>query len=453
MANQESGHHVAVIGGATAGAEVASRLADRGVAVTVIEQNARPYGKIEDGLPRWHEGLRHKEYRIIDEKLSKPEICFVPNTRIGEDIGFAELVNDWGFSAVVLANGAWRDRPLPVEGADDYIDRGLVYQNAFVVAFNHAERGDLPDAKYTVHDGALIVGGGLASIDVAKIHTLELTIKAMAERGIAISLLDLEIKGIPKVLAAHDLAWEDLGLKGVTIYYRRRVEDMPLMSAPEGADEARIKKVEAGRRRMLDKATSKYRFKVEPLCAPDELILENGQLKGMVFRRTRIEDGRAKMTDQTFEAFGPAVISSIGSIPEPIEGIALKGELFDFQDWEIGKLEGYPSVFSVGNVVTGKGNIVASRKHATQVSEKAIEAYLGVGPDVEAGNRDAVLDAMPPGGPEARSLADDIAKALGAAQSPSCQQLEQLQKKIAARQREVGYVDYKSWMEKVGSPC
>ena len=31
----------------------------------------------------------------------------------------------WGFSAVVLACGAWRDRPLPVEGADAFVGRGL----------------------------------------------------------------------------------------------------------------------------------------------------------------------------------------------------------------------------------------------------------------------------------------------------------------------------------------
>ena len=121
MANTAAGHLVAVIGGATAGAEVASRLADRGVSVSVFEQNVRPYGKIEDGLPRWHEALRNKEYKTIDEKLSKPGVSFVPNTKIGEDIGFKELVNDWGFSAVVLANGAWRDRPLPIEGADAFI--------------------------------------------------------------------------------------------------------------------------------------------------------------------------------------------------------------------------------------------------------------------------------------------------------------------------------------------
>jgi len=53
-------HVVAVIGGATAGAEIAARLADLGARVVVFEQNARPYGKIEDGLPGRHVGLCKK---------------------------------------------------------------------------------------------------------------------------------------------------------------------------------------------------------------------------------------------------------------------------------------------------------------------------------------------------------------------------------------------------------
>ena len=65
MPEQKPTHCVAVIGGAVAGAEVAGVLADRGIEVVVFEQNARPYGKIEDGLPRWHVALRHKEYDSI----------------------------------------------------------------------------------------------------------------------------------------------------------------------------------------------------------------------------------------------------------------------------------------------------------------------------------------------------------------------------------------------------
>ena len=60
---------------------------------------------------------------------------------------------------------------------------------------------------------------------------------------------------------------------------------------------------------------------------------------------------------------------------------------------------------------------------------------------------------MPGDSREARSLAEDVAHVLGTAEAPSSEQVAQLQKKIAARQREVGYADYKSWMEKVGPPC
>src|SRR5262245_25560867 len=142
MATSTPRHVVAVVGGATAGAEAAGMLADRGVVVVVFDQNARPYGKIEDGLPRWHVKLRRKEYETINDKLSRPGVYFVPCTKIGRDVEFPALVSDWGFSAVLLAHGAWRDRPLPVPGADAYVGKGLVYQNPFIYWFNHfTERG------------------------------------------------------------------------------------------------------------------------------------------------------------------------------------------------------------------------------------------------------------------------------------------------------------------------
>ena len=118
MSNSEFTHCVAVIGGATAGAEIARRLADRNILVAVFEQNPRPYGKIEDGLPRWHERLRDKEYAVIREKLSHPGVRFIPQTKIGRDIAFEELVDEWGFSCVVLASGV---APVPPQGTYERI--------------------------------------------------------------------------------------------------------------------------------------------------------------------------------------------------------------------------------------------------------------------------------------------------------------------------------------------
>jgi NADPH-dependent glutamate synthase beta subunit-like oxidoreductase len=372
----QGGHCVAVIGGAVAGAEVAGTLARAGVEVAVFEQNARPYGKIEDGLPRWHLALRRKEYETIGEELSLPKVHFVPNTTVGRDVAFAELARDWGFSAVVLACGAWRDRSLPIEGADAYVDRGLVYQNPFIIWFNHVNEKGYRGQVFEPEDGVLVVGGGLASIDVVKVLMLETARARLAARGIEVPMIQLELKGIPKVCEAHGLRFEELGLEGCTLYYRRRAEDMPLVEIPEGATPERAQKTLGARRKLLEKAMEKYRFRLEPLCMPEALLVEDGRLAGLRFRRTRADAGRIVPTDETFERRGPYVISSIGSIPAPLEGIPMKGELFDFADWELGRLAEYPTVFSAGNVATGKGNIVASRKHAAAVANAMLRGFL-----------------------------------------------------------------------------
>jgi len=412
--SQEPVHFVAVIGGAVAGAEVAGTLARAGVEVAVFEQNPRPYGKIEDGLPRWHVALREKEYEAISRSLSLPNVHFVPKTTIGRDVAFRALTGEWGFTAVVLACGAWRDRPLPIDGADAYVDRGLVYQNPFVIWFNHAEEKGFEGQVFEAMDGALVVGGGLASIDVAKILMLETVRRRLAKRGIAVPMVQLEVKGIPKILEQHGLRFEDLGLEGCTIFYRRRAEDMPLVEIPEGASPERAEKTLGARRKLLEKAMEKYCFRLEPLCMPDGLLVEDGRLVGLRFRRTRAEGGKVIPTDATFERRGPQVISSIGSIPAPLEGIPMKGELFAFVDWELGRLAEYPNVFSAGNVATGKGNIIASRKHAAAVAKAMLDGYLREQPQLA---------------PEAA---------------------EKLRARIRERQAAVGYPgDYAAWIQKV----
>jgi NADPH-dependent glutamate synthase beta subunit-like oxidoreductase len=428
-----------VIGGAVAGAEMAGALAARGVEVVVFEQNPRPYGKIEDGLPRWHVALRNKEYTTIGKHLSQPGVHFVPDTKVGEDVGFSELVNDWGFSGVVLACGAWRDRPLPVEGADDWVGKGLIYQNPFIIWFNHLGEADYDGPTFEPKDGAIVVGGGLASIDVAKVLMLETIREKLAERGIEQDMLELEVKGAPKILERHGLAWEDLGLEGCTIYYRRDAESMPLAEIPEGADEKRVAKVRASRRKLLDKAMEKYRFKLEPLCMPDGLIIEDDRLAGLRFRRTRMENGRPTPTEETFEVRGPYVISSIGSIPLAIEGIPMKGELFDFADWDLGRIAGYPTLFSTGNVATGKGNIIASRKHAKTVAATIAEEFLGLGGEEQEGAA------------AAREQAEKVAAEIVRQPPIAAETLDAIRTRVKSRQQAVGCTDFQSWIASKGN--
>jgi ferredoxin--NADP+ reductase len=442
MSQSQPSHCVAVIGGAVAGAEMAGALAARGVEVVVFEQNPRPYGKIEDGLPRWHVALRNKEYATIGKHLSQSGVHFLPQTEVGRDVDFTDLVSKWGFSGVVLACGAWRDRALPVEGADDWVGKGLIYQNPFIVWFNHLGEEGYDGPTFEAQDGAIVVGGGLASIDVAKVLMLETTRAKLAERGIEQEMTELEVKGIPKILGRHGLAWEDLGLEGCTIYYRRDAESMPLAEVPEGADEKRVAKVRASRRKLLDKAMEKFRFKLEPLCMPDGLIIENDRLAGLRFRRTQMESGRPVPSDETFEARGPCVISSIGSIPLPIEGIPMKGELFDFTDWDLGRLAAFPTVFSTGNVATGKGNIIASRKHAKVVAATIAEAFLGLGDDGHGGE-EAAADAAHA---QAREQAEQVANEITRQPPLPTGTVDSIRTRVTERQQTLGYSDYESWL-------
>ncbi len=422
-------------------------LADRGATVVVFEQNVRPYGKIEDGLPRWHVKLRQKEYEAVNEKLDRPDVHFVPLTKIGRDIDFRALTAEWGFTAVILAVGAWRDRPLPVEGADQFIGRGLLYQNPFIYWFNHFTEPDYRGPHYDVEDGAIVVGGGLASIDVMKVLQIETVRRALERRGIHEDMLHLEHAGVADALAAHGLTWETLGLKGATLYYRRRLEDMPLVEVPDDADATRRQKFESLRRRIIEKAAQKYLFRVQPQRLPIGMLVEGDRLVGLRFQHTRVsDDGEAvPIEGQIEEVRAPLVVSSIGSIPEPMPGIAGRGELFEYADRELGRLAGYETVFGAGNVVTGKGNILASRRHSIQVTTHLIEQFLGIGKNGHAGE-EGLLETL------TSNVHDSLEKLMewvGHRPPLSAAQVESIVARARARQQAVGYTgSYREWIKR-----
>ena len=284
---------MAVVGGAISGSVAAEILADHGVRVAVIEQNKRPYGKIEDGLPRWHVEQRKQEYARIDARMKKPGVYFVPCTRLGRDIRFRGTLRDWGFSAVILANGAWRDRDLGVPGADEYVDKGLVYQNPFIYWYNHKNEKDYSGPRYDTPDEALVVGGGLASIDVVKVLQIENYERALRARGIQINMHELE-KGIPAACKAHGVDPASLGVKGCLLIYRRREQDMPLAQPPDNATPDQIAKTEIIRQKMLRLAQEKYLFRVQERSVATGLIVENGRVVGLKVADTQIEGRRCR---------------------------------------------------------------------------------------------------------------------------------------------------------------
>jgi len=442
-------YFVAIVGGAIAGSVAAEILADRGIRVAVFEQNKRPYGKIEDGLPRWHVEQRKQEYGNIDARLKKPGVFFIPSVKLGRDVHFQELCDQWGFSAVILANGAWRDRELGVPGAEQFVDNGLVYQNPFIYWYNHKNEKSYTGPRYESPDEALVVGGGLASIDVVKVLQIENYERALKARGIQTNMHELEKKGIPAICKLHGVRPEDCGVKGCLLIYRRREQDMPLAQPPENATPEQMAKTESIRQKMLRLARDKYLFRFQERRMTTGLVIENGRLAGLKVAETRVEGRKAEpVPGSEHELRAPLVISSIGSVPEVIPGIATKGEYYTFQGEELPRYAGCERVFGVGNVVTGQGNIRVSLVHSREVTNQLIEDYMGVG----EGNSDLGRLHAPA---EARGAAqaEAVEERIRALPPLSESDLAALEQRIRAVQERVGYTsDYDSWIARETPP-
>src|SRR6266852_160912 len=442
-------HFVAIVGGAIAGSVAAEILAGHGIHVVVIEQNERPYGKIEDGLPRWHWEQREQEYSRIDARLRKPGIFFLPRTRLGRDLDFQDLCDNWGFSAVVLANGAWRERELGIPGAEAFIGKGLVYQNSFVYWYNHKNEVGYAGPRYQAPDDALVVGGGLASMDVVKILQLENYERALRARGVQTDLYELEKKGIPAVCKMHDVAPEDLSVKGCLLIYRRRELDMPLAQPPENATLDQITKTEAVRQKMLRLAQEKYLFRIQDRRVPTGLLVEDGWLVGLKVAETMVESRKAEpIPGSEYQLRAPLVISSMGSMPEKISGVVTKGEYYDFSEEGLPRYLESDRVFGVGNVVTGKGNIRSSLVNSQEVTTNLIGSYIGIADGVSVSAR-FYAGAESQAAAQARAVRDRVRV------TPGLSDLEvaAIEQRIRSLQERVGYTgDYESWIANMTPP-
>ena len=447
-ANLAHRHVVAVIGGATAGSEVARVFARRGALVIIIEQNARPYGKIEDGLPRWHVKQRLDEYEEINRRLDDPNVLYLPLTKMGRDLQFGDLRERWGLSAIVLANGAWRDRPFPVQGADEFIDRGLVYQNSLIHWFNHYLEAAYNGPRYTLEPGTIVIGGGLASIDVVKVLQIEMALAGLRRRGIEEDMLRLEREGLEPVLKSHGFSWTDLGIAACKLYYRRRVLDMPLSDIPDSTPAKRAESLRAARAKILDKAQRKFLFEFHDQNVPTGLIVAHGRLAGLQMTRTEVIGGKArKLAGTEYDVKAPMTISSIGSTPEPVPGIPQVGEVYQYADAKMGLLlEGHTAVYAAGNVLTGKGNIKDSLVSGTQIGIHVAERYLGL---AEEGGSELSQAPRREAAAEAQRIAQDVEQR--PALTPEA--ITRIETLVRKRQAAVGYDGgYRAWIKRMTPP-
>jgi len=261
--------------------------------------------------------------------------------------------------------------------------------------------------------------------------------------AIQTDILELEHDSIRKVLERHNLTLDKLGLKGCTLFYRRRVMDMPLAQFPHDASPEAREKVYLARKKILKNFQNKYLFKIQECLVPSGIITKNDRLNGMIFKETEIINNRVEVKNNTeHKVLSSMVISSVGSIPVPIDGINMDGELYDLTDQETGQLKQFKNVFALGNVVTGKGNIIASYQHGKQVATHVLEHFL-------VWREEDYEKLLQFSEQRTKERVDIIANMLGEKKVLSVDKIRSINEKIKSYQRKVGYNgNYAEWIAK-----
>ncbi|HUW09879.1 MAG TPA: FAD-dependent oxidoreductase [Anaerolineae bacterium] len=181
---------VAVVGSGPAGLTAALRLAQKGYGVTVFEKLPIPGGMMAVGIPEYR--LQRDTLNVEIQNVERAGVEVRCNQALGTDFTVGSLLNEEGYSAVVLAIGAHLSRRLAIEGEDlDGVYHGVSFLRDIALGYP-------PDM---LGKRVAIVGGGDVAIDVAR------------------------------------SAWR-LGASEVHVIYRRTREDMPAHKEEIAAAEA-----------------------------------------------------------------------------------------------------------------------------------------------------------------------------------------------------------------------
>ncbi|PNR93450.1 FAD-dependent oxidoreductase [Petrotoga sp. HWHPT.55.6.3] len=296
---------VAIVGAGPAGLSAAYFLSLMGYEITVYEEKNRPGGVLNYGGPAYR--LPDSAFEQDVNYIKSLGVKIVTNTKVGKDITLEELKakND----VIFVSTGFNKGRKLPIEGSD----HEKVFDSLTILEeMKNYVRGEGP--KPYIPKSLVVIGGGNVAMDVAR------------------SMLRLQNMEYNKS-EVHVLSLE------------RNFDEMP-------ADEDEI--VEGGEEGVI----------FHPGWGPVKVIVENGELKGVLFRKcveVFDEDGRFNPKydeSNTITVNADMVVMTVGQapdysyLPEEIQK-NMKIERGKIKTNEYGQVEGLPWLFAGGDIVHG----------------------------------------------------------------------------------------------------
>jgi heterodisulfide reductase subunit A len=288
---------VAVIGSGPAGLACAYDLIREGYPVTVFEAAPKTGGLLRYGIP---------EYRLPDKVLDN-EVGYLEEMGIEIKTGhavrkFEELFNQ-GYQAIFMAAGAGVSQKM---GIPDEDAEGALHALDFLNKVNSGK-------KVSLGEKVAVIGGGNAAIDSARV----------ARR---------------------------LGVKEVSIVYRRSREEMPAVS-----DEINEAEREG--------------IKLHILAAPAKVIAEDGKVTGLQCIKMELGEPDASRRRRPIPVEGSEfemeVDNVIFAVGQGVNKEALPGEL-EYTGWGTVVVDpatlqtNIEGVFAGGDVVSGPSDVIAA---------------------------------------------------------------------------------------------
>ena len=160
-----SGYKVAVVGSGPAGLTAAGELAKMGHKVTVFEALHQPGGVLVYGIPEFRLPKQIVKQEIA--KLTLLGVDIVCNVIIGQTYTIDQLINEEGFHAVFIANGAGLPVFMNIPGENL---KGVYSANEYLTRVNLMRAFD-PESHTPVLKAkqAVVIGGGNTAMDGVRV--------------------------------------------------------------------------------------------------------------------------------------------------------------------------------------------------------------------------------------------------------------------------------------------
>jgi len=164
-APEPSGYKVAIVGSGPAGLTAAGELAKKGHDVTIFEALHAPGGVLTYGIPEFR--LPNDVIDFEVNRLRKMGVKIITNVVIGRTFTIDELMNEEGYQAIFVANGAGLPVFMNIPGENL---KGVFSANEFLTRNNLMRAYRFPEYDTPIYRGekAVVIGGGNTAMDAVR---------------------------------------------------------------------------------------------------------------------------------------------------------------------------------------------------------------------------------------------------------------------------------------------